>query len=392
MPHELDPTDTLKLNWENTIESENSLKFVNWNAVEEYAISVRRRHANNHGSGIACHVSPEYKLGGRHVVRRLVFQDGSCWIVRLQRQKATPDSIQRLLVEVNTLRVVRERTDIPVPNIIDYEANCNTDIGAPLMLLEYIPADTAMDSFGGWPAHKGHIPTHFRSKFYTKMAKIQVDLTSVRFPKIGSIVQLSDGSYSVGAIPRIGGPFETAAGFFHAWAQAMQNKFPLNEKSIRARTPPNIVDEVIKSINDFPAKLSDFTQHHFFQSGPFPLIHPDLWTSNVLIDSDCDVQGVIDWEDSIVAPWEMVEFMKNLTIVPPVMDGSLYCEKESDQIKRAEQKRYIQVVQETEGARQMDNKLSETLSDEKTQSLAQAIVLYEEGRIGFYCRVFELFY
>lgn len=42
------------------------------------------------------------------------------------------------------------------------------------MILEYIPADTAMDSFGGWFVHKGKIATHFKKKYYAAMAEIQV--------------------------------------------------------------------------------------------------------------------------------------------------------------------------------------------------------------------------
>jgi hypothetical protein len=42
------------------------------------------------------------------------------------------------------------------------------------MILEYIPAITAMDSFGGWDEHKGRIPQHFRTDYHTSMADIQV--------------------------------------------------------------------------------------------------------------------------------------------------------------------------------------------------------------------------
>jgi hypothetical protein len=216
-------------------------------------------------------------------------------------------------------------------------------------------------------------------------------MASIRFPKIGSIIKLSDGTYSIGGIPGIGGPFDTAAEFFRAWAKAKQGKFALKEDAIRERTPSYVVEEVIKSINDFPGRLMDFTLQHSFQNGPFPLFHPDLWISNILVDSKYRIQGVIDWEDSIVAPWEMVEFIKDLTIVPPVMDGPLYREKDSYQDKLAERARYVQIVERMENAQQLDNKLSKSLSDWNTQNLAQAIWLYNDGRIGFYTHVLDLF-
>lgn len=214
-------------------------------------------------------------------------------------------------------------------------------------------------------------------------------MAAVRFPKIGSIIKLSDGTYSVGAIPGIGGPFDAAEDFFHAWAKWA--KFPYNEDTIRQRTPPEHVDEIWKSIKEFPSRLANFAQHHSLRTGPFPIIHTDLYKSNILVDSEYCIQGVIDWENAIVAPWEMVEFIKDLSIVPPVMDGPLYHEDESDLEMLAERKRYVQVVQEMEEARQLDNKLSKTLGDCSTQNLTHAIWLYLEGRIGFYSSIFEQF-
>lgn len=109
------------------------------------------------------------------------------------------------------------------------------------------------------------------------------------------------------------------------------------------------------------------------------------------MDSEYRVQSVIDWDNAIIAPWEMVKFIKDLSIVPPVMDGPLYCEEESDREKFAERTRYIEVVKKTEKALHLDSKLSIAFGDRNTQNLASAIWLYFDGRIGFYSSVFELF-
>jgi len=54
--------------------------------------------------------------------------------------------------------VVRERSQIPVPEVYAYEANCDNAVGVPFILLEFMPRDTAMDSFGGYSTHKGVTP------------------------------------------------------------------------------------------------------------------------------------------------------------------------------------------------------------------------------------------
>src|SRR5690349_7823747 len=98
-------------------------------------------------------------------------------------------------------------------------------------------------------------------------------MASIRFPKIGSIIKRSDGTYSVGPLPRIGGPFDSAAEFFEAWAN--QAKYPYHEGMIRERTPPDVVDEILRSIQNFPSRLKDFSKQFRFREGPYPLFHTD---------------------------------------------------------------------------------------------------------------------
>jgi Ser/Thr protein kinase RdoA (MazF antagonist) len=186
----------------------------------------------------------------------------------------------------------------------------------------------------------------------------------------------------VGPIPGIGGPFDSAADFFKAWAT--HAKFPYKEKTVRERTPADLVDDILKSIQNFRLQLVDFAQRHCFQSRPFPIFHTDLYKSNILLDSEYNIQGVIDWENAIVAPWEMVEFIKDLAIVPPVIDGPVYHEEDSDREVLADRRKYIEAVQEIEKRQQLDNKLSTVLSNWNTQNLAHALWLYLDGKIGYY--------
>jgi hypothetical protein len=163
----------IQLNWKKDIGNESSLAFVDWKALQEFAIGVKRQFSNP-DSNVTCQLSADYNMGGLHVVRRLDFQDGTSWVARLQQRKATATSIQRLLQEVYTIQVIRQRTKIPVPEIIGYDASDENKVGVAFMLLEFIPADTAMDSFGGWPVHKGRIPSNFKPDFYAAMAEVQV--------------------------------------------------------------------------------------------------------------------------------------------------------------------------------------------------------------------------
>jgi hypothetical protein len=164
------------LNWKTDISTEDSLLSpIDWNALEEYAIGVKRKQSDDDTGNVTCQLSAEYSIGGIHIVRRLDFDDGTSWVARLSQQKdSSPISLERMLQDVHTTRVVHERSKIPVPKIFAYEASDDNAIGVAFMIMEYIPADTAMDSFGGFSTHRGEIPPQFKEKYYNAMAEIQV--------------------------------------------------------------------------------------------------------------------------------------------------------------------------------------------------------------------------
>ncbi|SPQ26006.1 06ecb864-72aa-450f-b88f-6fcf323cebfd [Thermothielavioides terrestris] len=326
-------------------------------------------------------------MGGLHVVRRIDFDDGHRWVARLQLEPPTPESSLRLQNEVDTLAAVRAKSKIPVPRVFAHDASGEVGVGVVFMLIEFVPGDTAMDSFGGWDARKGETPARFKDKFHAALADIQVEMASIRFDKIGAIVY-HDGEFAVGPIPNLGGPFDTAAEFFEAWAGAA--KFPYKEATIRPRTPVHLVDEILSAIWSFPSGVRELSRRYPFRSGPFPLIHTDLYSSNIIIDADYNILSVIDWENSLVGPWELVEFNKELSVVPAVMDGPVFSKSAQGIAMQSSRAEYIKLVQQAEERGQHDTTLSTILSDERVQAFAHAFWLYGEGRIGFYDRVLKL--
>ena len=163
----------LELNWKNVdFANENSFPPVNWAALQKYAINLKK--AQQGVLTTICTLRPEYNMGGLHLVRLLEFNDSSKWVARIQLGTCTAESTKRLLHEVHTLSLVRERSRIPVPQVYGYESTDKNAVGAAFFLLEFIPGNTAMDAFGGWDFHGGEIPQEHRPKFYCETAAIQV--------------------------------------------------------------------------------------------------------------------------------------------------------------------------------------------------------------------------
>lgn len=157
-------------------------------------------------------------MGGLHLVRLVEFDDGKRWVVCIQLYGGTHQSSQRLIHEVYTLSLVREKTHIPAPRVFGFESTTLNPVGVPFFLMEFIPGNTAMDAFGGYDVHHEEIPAQYKSFLIQQTAKIQTKMASIRFPKIGRVIRQDDGSYAIGPFSDLGGPFSTAAEYFKAWA------------------------------------------------------------------------------------------------------------------------------------------------------------------------------
>tara|TARA_R110002003_G_scaffold88_9_gene7112 strand:+ start:1454 stop:2020 length:567 start_codon:yes stop_codon:yes gene_type:complete len=179
-------TNAMNMNWKDNIEIEVSLPAIDWDALIQIAKHVKQR-SSKHDSEIECKLSATYKMGGVHVIRRLDFEDGTRWVARLQRHKADLGSAERLEQEVHTIEVIRERSKIPVPEVFWYDASCNNVVGVPYMLLEFIPADSAMDSFGGHKVHRGRTPPQYKTKYLDSMATIQVCESLFMFRQVNGV-------------------------------------------------------------------------------------------------------------------------------------------------------------------------------------------------------------
>ncbi|KAK9622303.1 hypothetical protein V6Z98_006977 [Aspergillus fumigatus] len=361
---------------------------VNWEALCQYASSKN--------SGRPCSLLEKSTIGGVHLIRLLSFGDAK-WIARVQLRPSTPETASLLRAEIDAMELVRARTDIPVPRVFGFELDDANPVRAAFILMDFLPGSSAMDAEGGYDAHRGEIPPRRKAFFLEQIAKIQVQLSSIRLPKIGSIVRRDDNSFDVGPLPKLGGPFSTATEFFNAWAK--HAKFPLSDDDIKKLVNGGPIDSILSSINAFPDRLREVAcRVSANNSGPFPLYHPDFYHSNVIVDESFKVLGVIDWEGACTVPWELVEPPLFLGIVPPAMDDPKNYEADGQpkdcNIRRrlSERAEYAEYVQKKEEEFNGDRKLSQILLNPDAQGLAHAIKVYHDpGKLGFYCRVLDPF-
>ncbi|KAF2839699.1 hypothetical protein M501DRAFT_1030903 [Patellaria atrata CBS 101060] len=240
------------------LRSESFIAFVNWPALLERASKKRK--------GTSCILLPDIGIGYNHMVRIVQFIDGARWVARLRLPPlARADSYKDVLetvekIEFNTISLLRQRSSVPILKIHGFEARNDCDM--------------------------------------------KVQLATVQFPKIGTIVSINeDSTYQQGPIPGLGGPFDTASEFFQVWAA--KTKFGITDEQLRTASG-KYADEIVLSISSFPKSIGDLAdQLSVCDHGPFSLCDGDFGHNNTIVDDRYHILGVIDWEVAFAAPWDI---------------------------------------------------------------------------------------
>ena len=326
-------------------------------------------------------------MGGRNIVRILNFANGERWIARLRMPPIDDEANILLQREVDCMMLVRERSGVPVPDIYGHQATADL-LGAPFMLLECLQGNAAID------LNNRLIPSEHKTSFYTALAKYQTEISSITFPKIGSIARLPDGTYDVGPLPKLGGPFETATEYLQAWAK--HARFYGGTDWLKDNCGA-YGEEILRGVLDFPQQVSKLAGGRLIHNGgPFPLIHVDFNHSNIVVDDEWNIIGVIDWESAQTAPWQTVEFPQTFSFCPRSMDapwnydddGIATDEETRTQIKDREV--YLDLVRRYERSVVKQPLLSGVLGSQASQDLATAMRFYTSvGKAGLYSKIFD---
>lgn len=156
---------------------------------------------------------------------------------------------------------------------------------------------------------------------------------------------------------------------------------------IRWRAPPPYTEGILDSINSVPSRLAGLAKSIEFRKGPFPLYHTDLYSSNIIVDSQYNVLSIIDWDGAYAAPWELVEVAKDLSVIPLAMDINPQERGDLDREALLERRNYVGLVRRAEELRGLDARLSTILGNAALQDFASSVRLYEEGRVGYYVTI-----
>ncbi|KAJ9213427.1 hypothetical protein DTO166G4_4870 [Paecilomyces variotii] len=224
--------------------------------------------------------------------------------------------------EYIVMSYLARHTSIPVPQILT--VGSSSQIG-PYMVLSFVDGTRLSDHLKR--SSDARIPIHLQPDIdctflvfvYRKMARVLIELSRCQFSRIGAIRQdrsgnwiaskrpitfnmnelVSCGNYPPKALPQQA--FETARSYFTALAEmhithlrTQRNNAVVNEEDCRNKYVARQL--FLKIAKEFSTPYNE---------GPFPLYCDDLRPTNVIVDADLNIRGVIDWEYCYAAPAEL---------------------------------------------------------------------------------------
>ena len=275
-------------------------------------------------------ISDKYTWGQSFTVFEILFSDNSSWIIRFGMRPIdayfnTAAQLERkILNEVAALHLVRQRTTIPVPDIIAYHAHPSPSnpLGSDFPAFVLMTAITGMTiedcgiaihelganaTVGAQPDPLGGDESKrpILQRYLHDIADIHVQLSRITFDRIGSFVIDDDGVVSVGPGADFGlGPFASAKEYFAIQAEAYEklaiiagvdddNESGADAAQLKRRFVASLWKTAMMQLVD---ERDD--------RGPFPMRHGDLHSENILVDSTGHIVGVLDWDCAGTVPWE----------------------------------------------------------------------------------------
>ncbi|PLN85786.1 phosphotransferase family protein [Aspergillus taichungensis] len=270
------------------------------------------------------------RAGAFNVSFRMRFEDGGSALIRFPKPGATMFPEEKVRNEVAVIKYIQEYTSISVPFILHWGTKKESPLNlGPFILMGYIDHDTDLGtalntptlSIEECPILDPSIDIDKLEMLYKQLADILLQLSQLSLPRIGSLAQMNDFTWDVrhrplsigmnelvrlGTLPRSTLPtdtFKTTSSYFKALADlhcahlshqrndAVDSANDCRRKFVARQLFSRLARE---------GRLTHSTNEH----GPFRLWCDDLRPSNVLINKDLQIVGVIDWEFTYAAPAE----------------------------------------------------------------------------------------
>lgn len=291
------------------------LRTADFKYLENAALDARRLVETELDPATRCQINlSKLAHGFNNIALEVAFSDEVYWIAKIQHAPIDETDGIYMRSEIATLKLVKARTSIPVPQIYLHQACATNEFQYPFTLMQYMPG---RELKGGIAKD---VPAEYLPKVARQLAQILFELEHrLAFPSLEMLwcgdndnsepeiipVPSLDSSENLEDTAGSGTSPRTSLEWFYALTQsqnseAMEQHPDDREWSTACWAMKNALTHIVV----------DDRVH-----GPFPLCHLDLHHGNLLFDEDFNLTGVLDWAQAQTVPLE------RLAVSPEFVSG-----------------------------------------------------------------------
>lgn len=269
--------------------------------------------------------------GAYNVPVRMLLSDGSA-IIRIPCPGVHMFPEENVRKEVSVMRYISEHTTIPIPFVLHHGTadECPGHLG-PFTIMEYVEhAETLSDALNipglspkERPLLHPRIPQEKLGLVYGQVSDILLQLSTLTFDKIGAPIEVQPNVWNISErmlsfgmnelvqlanCPRsalISSTFDTSTAFYSAIADMKVMHLDKQHNDAIESAEDYRRKYISRHLFKKPASEKRLTNPEF-ENGPLRLWCDDLRPGNILVDKNCRIVSVIDWEFTYAAPAEYV--------------------------------------------------------------------------------------
>ncbi|OAA45073.1 phosphotransferase enzyme family protein [Metarhizium rileyi] len=262
--------------------------------------------ASRYNGDRSCRLTGQAR-GSYNVCFFVKFDNDDEWTVRIPIEPALYNPWETILSEVATINFVRIKTSIPVAKIHAY-GNGEALTASPtatqiFLILDYIP---------GTPLAKEkllHAHSTVKANFFRQLLNFLAELWSLELPAIGSLMPSDDASHPIvgDLLTKSSNDARRDLPSFISAKAFMEAQFNLISSYLLAPRHDHPEDEVRYDMFCISRVKDYFTSviNPKFDHGPFVLSHPDLRPSNIIVNDEMEIVGLIDWQFTSTVPRQL---------------------------------------------------------------------------------------
>ncbi|KAK1241853.1 hypothetical protein MKX07_007676 [Trichoderma sp. CBMAI-0711] len=209
----------------------------------------------------------------------------------------TPIAAQAMDSQVATMRLIRDKTSIPLPEIYEFDTTANNEIGAPYLCMSFLPGRPVSQL---WFDKSSALPLEdLRLRILTSVSRSMAQLSCLTFDTMGAIMEDEFGTIVIGTMydcdqQEDGSITYSSSGPYSSVSAFLKDKYvTISQENVWGKAKTKVMEAIIAC-------------RPTFDSPPgFVLCHPDFDSQNVLVDDQGNVTGFMDWDFAHTMPRSM---------------------------------------------------------------------------------------